>query len=68
MRATDSSELPAAEQQRRLQSTELWYQSGFTRAIVAMARLIRSRLSATRAGVRLYLIPAQDYVLNHLGN
>ena len=68
MRATDISELPAAEQQRRLQSTELWYQSGFTWAIVAMAQVIRSRLSATHAEATLYFIPAQDYVLNHPGN
>ena len=29
MQATDISKLPAAEQQRRLQSTDLWYQSAF---------------------------------------
>ena len=64
MQATDISELPAAEQQGRLQGTDLWYQSGFTWATVAMAQVIRSRLSATRAGATLYFIPAQDYVLN----
>ena len=64
MQATDISKLPAAEQQRRLQGTDLWYQSAFTWAIVAMAQVIRSRLSATRAGATLYFIPAQDYVLN----
>ena len=68
MQATDISELPAPEQQRRLQGTDLWYQSGFTWAIVAMAQVIRSRLSATHAGATLYFIPAQDYVLNHPGN
>ena len=67
MRATDISEPSAAEQQHRLRSTELWYQPGFTWAIVAMAQVIRGRLSATRAGATLYLIPAQDYVLNHQG-
>ena len=50
MQATNISELSAAEQQRRLQGTDLWYQSGFTWAIVAMAQVIRSRLSAKRAG------------------
>ena len=68
MQATDISKLPAAEQQRRLQGTDLWYQSGFTWAIVAMAQVIRSRLSATHAGTPLSFIPAQDYVLNRPDN
>ena len=68
MQATDISELPVPEQQRRLQGTDLWYQSGFTWAIVAMAQVIRSRLSATHAGATLYFIPAQDYVLNRPDN
>ena len=68
MEATDISELSDVEQQRRLQGTDLWYQSGFTWAIVAMAQVIRSRLSATRAGATLYFIPAQDYVLNRPDN
>ena len=33
-----------------------------------MAQVIRSRLSATRAGTPLYFIPAQDYVLNRPDN
>ena len=33
-----------------------------------MAQVIRSRLSATRAGATLYFIPAQDYVLNRPPN
>ena len=68
MQATDINELPAPEQQRRLQGTELWNQAGFTWAIVVMAQVIRSRLSATHAGATLYFIPAQDYVLNRLLN
>ena len=68
VQATDINELPGPEQQRRLQGTELWFQSGFTWAIVAMAQVIRSRLSATHARATLYFIPAQDYVLNHPGN
>ena len=64
MQATDISELPAAEQQRRLQGTDFWYQPSFTRAIVAMAQVIRSRLPAARAGATLCFIPAQDYVLS----
>ena len=65
---TNISELPATEQQRRLEGTELWYQSGFTWATVAMAQVIRSRLSAKHSGATLYFIPAQDYVLNRPAN
>ena len=64
LQATDISELPAAAQQRRLRDTDLWYQSGFTWAIVALAQVIRSRLSATYTKATLYFVLAQDYVLN----
>ena len=65
---TDISKLPAAKQQKRLEGTELWYQSGFTWATVAMAQVIRSRLSAEHSRATLYFIPAQDYVLNRPAN
>ena len=68
LQATDISELPATEQQRHLEGTELWYQSGFTWATVAMAQVIRSRLSAKHSRATLYFIPAHDYVLNWPAN
>ena len=68
LRDTNISDLPSAEQQRRLEGTGLWYQSAPTWATVAMAQVIRSRLSAEQAAATLYFIPAQDYVLNRPGN
>ena len=62
--ATDIGELPATEQQERLRGTELWYQAAPTWATVAMAQVIRSRLSAQRKGATLYAVPAEDHVLN----
>ena len=47
MQATDISKLPAAEQQRRLQGTDLWYQSAFTWAIEKPAALASAHTSAT---------------------
>ena len=38
LQETDISKLSATEQRRRLEGTELWYQSGFTWATVAMAQ------------------------------
>ena len=68
LQATDISKLSAAEQQERLQGTDLWYQSGFTWATVTMAQVIRSRLSAKLSNATLNFIPAQDYVLNRPPN
>ena len=68
MQSTGISALPAPEQQRRLEGTELWYQSAFTWAAVAAAQVIRSRLSAQLAGATLYFVPAQDFVLNRPPN
>ena len=68
LRKTDIGDLPAAEQRQRLQGTELWYQSAPTWATVSMAQVIRSRLSAAQAAATLYVIPAQDYVLNRPEN
>ena len=62
--ATDISELPATEQQERLRGTELWYQAAPTWATVAMAQVIRSRLSTQKQGATLYAVPAEDHVLN----
>ena len=68
LQATDISGLPAAEQQRRLEHTEMWYQSAFTWAAVSVAQVLRSKLSAQVAGATLYFIPAQDFVLNRPSN
>ena len=64
LRATDIQELSATEQQKRLRDTELWYQAAPTWATVAMAQVIRSRLSAQKEGATLYIVPAEDHVLN----
>ena len=64
LRATDIQELSATEQQKRLRGTELWYQAAPTWATVAMAQVIRSRLSAQKEGATLYIVPAEDHVLN----
>ena len=61
---TDISVVSAAEQRRRLAGTELWYQAAPTWATVSMAQVIRSRLSAVKAGATLFIVPAKDYVLN----
>ncbi len=49
---------------RTLECMELWYQSAPTWATVSMAQAIRSRLSAQQAGATLYIIPAEDHVLD----
>ena len=61
---TDISAASAAEQRRRLEGTELWYQAAPTWATVSMAQVIRSRLSAVKAAATLFIVPARDYVLN----
>ena len=68
LRNTDVSKKTAEEQRRRLANTELWYQAAPTWATVAMAQVIRSRLSAVKAGATLYVIPAKDFVLNRPQN
>ena len=47
-----------------MRGIELWYQAAPTWATVAMAQVIRSRLSAQNAGATLYIVPAEDHVLN----
>ena len=62
---TDISKLSATEQRARLRGTELWYQAAPTWATVSMAQVIRSRLSAQQSGATLYIMAAEDHVLNH---
>ena len=62
LRSTDIAELSDAEQRKRLCGTELWYQAAPTWSTVAMAQVIRSRLSAQHSGATLYAIPAEDHV------
>ena len=62
LRDTDISAASATEQRRRLQGTELWYQAAPTWATVAMAQVIRSRLSAVKAAATLFVVPAKDYL------
>ena len=64
LRGTDIGELSATQQRERLRGTELWYQAAPTWATVAMAQVIRSRLSAQQQKARLYIVPAEDHVLN----
>ena len=64
LRGTDIAELPATEQRERLRGTELWYQAAPTWATVAMAQVIRSRLSAQQKESTLYVVPAEDHALN----
>ena len=64
LRDTDVSKKTAEEQRRRLANTELWYQAAPTWATVAMAQVIRSRLSAVKAAATLYVTPAKDSVLH----
>ena len=66
LRNTDIAELSATKQRERLEGTELWYQAAPTWATVAMAQVIRSRLSAQQAGATLYIVLAEDHVLNLL--
>ena len=61
---TEISVLSATDQRARLAGTELWYQAAPTWATVAMAQAIRSRASAQYHKTTLYLIPAEDYVLD----
>ena len=65
LQKTNISNLPKEEQQERLKGTELWYQAAPTWAMVSMAQVIRSRPSAQQCGATLYIIPAEDHVLNH---
>ena len=64
LRGTDIGELSATEQRERLRGTELWYQAAPTWASVSMAQVVRSRLSAQHEGATLYIVPAEDHVLN----
>ena len=64
VRDTDISEKSAPQQRKRLEGTELWYQAAPTWATVSMAQAIRSRLSAVKAATTLFIVPAQDYILN----
>ena len=68
LRDTDISAASATEQRERLRGTELWYQAAPTWATVSMAQGIRSRLSAVQAAATLFIVPAQDYVLNRPQN
>ena len=65
---TENSDASPTEQRQRLRGTELWYQCAPTWATVSMSHVIRSRLSALQAAATLYVIPAQDYVLNRPPN
>ena len=64
LRDTELTTLSATERRSRLRNTELWYQAAPTWATVSMAQPIRSRLSAQRSATTLYIMPAEDYVLN----
>ena len=64
LKNTELTTLSATEQQERLKGTELYYHSALTWASVSMAQAIRSRMSAERSEAILYLIPAEDYVLD----
>ena len=68
LRNTDISAACPAERRERLKGTDLWYQSAPTWATVSMAQVIRSRLSAVKAAATLFVVPAQDYVLNRPHN
>ena len=61
---TETSTLSATEQRARLAGAELWYQAAPTWATVAMAQAIRSSASAQHHKTILYIIPAEDYVLD----
>ena len=61
---TELTTLSATARRARLQGTELWYQAAPTWATVSMAQMLRSRLSAQHAGATLFLIPAEDHVLD----
>lgn len=61
---TELTTLSATERSARLRGTELWYQAAPTWATVSMAQAIRSRCSAQKSETTLYIIPAEDYVLD----
>ena len=68
LKATDIAGLSTTEQQRRLEGTDTWYQSAFTWAAVAVAQVLRSKLSAQAAAATLYFVPAQNFVMNRPQN
>ena len=64
LRNTNISAASATEQRERLRGTKIWYQSAPTWAIVSMAQVIRSRLSAVQATATLFIVPTKDFVRN----
>ena len=47
-----------------LQGTELWYHAAYGWSVIAMTQVIRSRLSAKAAHATLYVVQAEDSILN----
>ena len=60
----DPKHIPEFPISERLRGIELWYQAAPSWATVAMAQVIRSRLSAQMKGATLYVAPAKGHVLN----
>ena len=50
--------------QTQLKNTELWYQASYSWSVVSMAQTIRSRASAAAAKATLYMIQAEDHILD----
>ena len=50
--------------QAQLRGTELWYQACYAWSVVSMAQSIRSRASAEAARATLYMMQAEDYILD----
>jgi len=47
-----------------LKGTELWYQAAYGWNVIAMAQVVRSRLSAKAAHATLYAVQAEDSIMN----
>ena len=50
--------------QRDLRGTELWYESSYVWSVVSMAQVVRSRLSAESARTTLFVVQAEDQLMN----
>ena len=47
-----------------LEGTDLWYEASYVWSVVSMAQVVRSRLSAQAAKTTLYMVQAEDQLMN----
>ena len=64
LKETELTEDDEDKLRAQLEGTELWYQASYSWAVVCMAQSIRSRASAQASKATLYIMQAEDYILD----